>query len=345
MEHRIYTTSEKAWTAMLETIRAAKHSIYLESYIFLHDTFPTHNFVEVLAERAKAGVRVKIVIDGLGSYSFGTEEQEILKKAGVELLFFTYWFRRIHRKVLVIDESVAFLGGVNVGKSYIHWLDLHIRITGQALIQQLLRSFAVSYRLSGGLDPIVLSHESKKGASGKSKSWILEHRPTVGRNKLRSYYKDRIMRARQSITIVSPYFLPARWLLHELRGAAKRGVRIEVLLPKVTNPAFLSLPNLFFAAALYTEGVRFYFSHSMNHAKALLVDEEGLIGSQNIDAQSFDFNAEVGVGFKDKRMVKDLRDIIEEWKSDSEEFTHEYFRRRWYHAPLEFLARILQPIL
>lgn len=330
---------------MLEAIKDAKESVLLESYIFLHDTFPTHNFVEVLAEKARQGVRVKIVIDGLGSYSFGAAEQEMLKSAGGEVLFFTYWFRRIHRKVLIVDETVAFLGGVNVGKSYIHWLDLHIRVAGQGLVHQLLRSFAVSYRLSGGSDPLILGYESRKRTKERTKTWILEHRPAVGKNKLKAYYEDRLARSRREIVIVSPYFLPARWLLRGIRTAQKRGVKVEVLLPKVTNPSILSLPNFFFAATLYTEGVRFYFSRTMNHAKALIVDDEGLIGSQNIDAQSFDFNAEVGVGFKDKGMVDDLKAIIEEWKRDSEEFTHDYFRKRWYHAPLEFLVRILQPIL
>lgn len=346
MPHNIYTTSEKAWTAMLESITQARSSIYLESYIFLHDTFPTHNFVEVLAQKAREGLRVVMVIDGWGSYYFGDEESKLLKDAGVELLFFTYWFRRIHRKVLVIDDNISFLGGVNIANSYVHWLDLHIKISGKAIVQQLLRSFAVSYRLSGGKNQDILLYESRESLRDRAETWILEHRPKLGGNGLQKYYEERLNKAEKSIVIVSPYFLPGRWFIRALRAAMARGVRVEVLLPKKTSPAILTIPNILYAAMFFKEGVHFYFNPVMNHGKALLIDDkEGLIGSQNIDAQSFDFNAEVGVSFTRKDMVSELREIIETWKQGGEEFTHDSFKKRWYHKPLEFIARALQPVM
>ncbi len=346
MAHSFYTTSEKAWTAMLSAIQGATSSIYLESYIFLHDTFPTHNFMDALVLKARQGVRVVVVVDGLGSYYFGEKQQRALEEAGAEVLFFTYWFRRIHRKVLIIDEKSVFLGGVNVGKNYVHWLDLHIKLTGKTVVRSLLRSFALSYRLSGGKNPVILAYELQKSFRDRAETWILEHRLKAGDNKLRPYYEERIKKAKKSISIVSPYFLPGRWLLRALRAAMHRGVRVEILLPKETSPAILGIPNLFYAAAFSELGAHFYFSRVMNHGKALLVDdEEGLIGSQNIDAQSFDFNAEVGVSFTKKKMVSELRAIIEEWKRGAEEFTHDTFKKRWYHKPLEFLSRILQPIM
>lgn len=347
MQHRFYTNSERAWTAMLEEIQRARKSIVLESYIFSHDTALTHNFVEALAERARAGVTVKIVFDGFGSYDFGAEEQHILRDSGAELLFFTHIFRRIHRKVLVVDEQVGFVGGVNVGQKYVNWLDLHMRVTSPALIRGLLRSFSVSYEASGGTDPAILEYrKSTKRLRERAEMWLIEHSPVGGMRKLRSYYESRLSGAKKRITIVSPYFLPHRWFIRAIRAAVKRGVAVEVIMPSRTSPPLATIPNLFFIASMYEEGVRFFMMNNMNHAKLLLVDdEEGLLGSQNIDAQSFDFNAEVGVAFKQPEMITELRSIVEEWKGQSTEFTHDYFRRRWYHKPLEFVVRLLQPVM
>ena len=346
MQYKFYTTSGKAWTAMLAAIQNAHKSIYLESFIFLHDTFPTHNFIAELTAKAQEGVRVCLVVDSVGSYTLDRNEIKKLTDAGGEVVYFSFWFRRIHRKVLVVDETIGFLGGVNIGNEYAQWLDLHLKITARPIIKSLLRSFALSYRLCSGQNKEILKFEKVLPLRRQAGLWLLDHWPMRDAEKLRTYYETRISAAQKSITIVSPYFLPHRWFRKALFAAAKRGVNVEVLLPSPTDPAILTPANLFFAASYYDEGINFFLGKKMNHAKVLLIDDhEGLVGSQNIDAMSFDFNAEVGMGFTNKKMVSDLKAIVARWKHNSTKFTDDYFQRRWYHKPLEFLARFLQPVL
>ena len=114
MKYRLYTTSQKAWDGMFQAMTLAQKSIYLEMYIFLDDTQATHNFLGLLKEKARAGLEVVIIADSYGSASLrGTPVNE-LKAAGVEFIFFSHWLRRTHRKMLIIDNKIAFIGGVNI---------------------------------------------------------------------------------------------------------------------------------------------------------------------------------------------------------------------------------------
>ena len=129
MRYRFYTTSEKAWDAMIGAIVKAQKSIFIEMYIFVDNT-DAHKFFEVLAEKAKEGVKVKVIIDSFGSQELSQKTIAKLKSAGVELLFFSYWLRHTHKKILIVDEKIAFLGGVNIHKLFQKWNDLQVRFTG-----------------------------------------------------------------------------------------------------------------------------------------------------------------------------------------------------------------------
>ena len=129
MRYKFYRTSEKAWAAMFGAISGAKKTIYLESFI-LTDDVVTHHFFETLKRKAQEGVRIKVIIDRIGHWWYGSVNKAEFEKAGVEVLFFNRWFYRSHRKVLIVDGEVAFLGGVNIRGEYAKWLDLHLSITG-----------------------------------------------------------------------------------------------------------------------------------------------------------------------------------------------------------------------
>src|SRR3989344_8687832 len=168
MQYRFYTITEKAWQAMLEAIKGAQRSIYLETYIF-EDDLTSRRFLDVLNEKSRQGIVVKIIIDSIGSFWFRSKTKKELEKSGVEVLFFSpliawrnpyylirkFWFYRTHRKILVVDEEIGFLGGVNIGQKFAQWLDLHIQLTGP-VVRHLVKSFRRSYRFCGGKDPKVL---------------------------------------------------------------------------------------------------------------------------------------------------------------------------------------------
>jgi cardiolipin synthase A/B len=352
MRYRFYTTSEKTWVAMLDSIRRADSSIYWEIHDLRDDT-PQHKFFEALKEKARAGVRVKIIIDAFGSFGLKNSARRSLENAGVEVLSFSSLLHRIHKKILIIDEGIAFLGGVNVGYRYRAWLDLHMRLQGR-VVKKLIRSFSRSYKLCGGRDSHVLKlYRQTKSQKAKkrldiAKHWFIDHAPILKKNQaLKNYYKKRITKARKRIVIVTPYFIPHKWLVGLLKDASQREVVVDVIIPERTDVGIARLANYVFAHQLQKRGVNFYLSREMIHAKVFLVDdEEGMIGSNNIDAQSFDFNSETSLVFRRKDMVGNLKRIIEGWKNGAVPFQQSPgYKSHWYEKPAQWFIQLFRPIL
>jgi cardiolipin synthase len=344
-QHKFYTNSESAWSAMIFAIKQASKSIYWEIYILEDDTSAEYNFFQALIDKARSGVKVRIVLDGFGSIGLNSDTVEKLRQAGGEVLFFNSWFRRIHRKVLIIDENQAFVGGVNVGQKYIKWLDLHIRLTGKKIVRSLLKSFSRSYFYCGGTDSYLLSLRAESNVR-KTNIWLLENFPWMGKLMLRPYYKEQIALAKKRVVLVTPYFVPHRWLIHALQMAQARGVSVEVIIPQNTDVGLIKFANHVFVSSLNKSGIKFYMTKDMIHAKAILVDDRvGLVGSNNIDSLSFDINAEAGISFERKEMVRDLKNIIDIWKGDSTLFKHNGEYEGWYYKIIEKFVRLIQPIL
>lgn len=348
MRYKFYTVSEKAWRAMLEDIKNAQKSIYLESFI-LADDFYTRNFFEVLKNKAREGLKVKIIIDRVGHFWYGSVNKKDFEAAGAEIIFFNRWFWRTHRKTLVVDDKIAYVGGVNIKGDYAKWLDLHLRITGK-LANAVLKSFSRVYELAGGQDPAIL--KLKKKAIGKTrkaiyqaKLWFIDHWPVKGKSALRHHYKKTIGRAENSVMIVTPYFIPHRWLIKLLKTAVKRGVKVEVLIPQHTDVGIINVAHRIFIDNL-KNFINFYFLPEMNHAKVLLVDNrEGMVGSNNIDALSFDANLEASIAFRRQDIVGDLRQIVDRWKRSALPVKESRNYSRWYDKLLAPLIKLIQPIL
>ena len=333
---------------MLEDIKNAKKSIYLESFI-LTDDRRTHEFFKTIKEKARAGLKVKIIMDRIGGW-WGSINEGEFGEAGVEILIFTHWFHSSHRKVLIVDEEVAYLGGVNISGQYAKWIDLQVRLTG-FLVRTILRSFSRVYELSGGKDPMILGVRKRRGLFKaqivlyKAKIWFLENWPFKGRSRLRAYYKKKCREAKHKIVIATPYFIPHRWLVKLLREAAHRGVRVEVIIPEETDVRIVDIAHRVFAKKLAVF-INFFFIPEMNHAKVLLIDDrEGLVGSNNIDARSFDFQLEASVVFRRKDMVGDLRQILERWEKMAVPLGKVNPYDKWYHKIIKLLIKLLQPLL
>ena len=350
MKYKFYTTSEKTWQAMHSAILSAQKSIYLESYILFEDS-QTHHFFKTLKDKAQSGVKVKIVADRVGSFWINSVSLAEYAKAGIEVLFFRRLFNRNHRKVLIIDEKIAFIGGVNIHGKYAKWIDLHISLSDEFFIKKILGSFARVYQLAGGIDPEVAGYLKKRRIDEprrtlyQAKIFFIEHWPFRRRAFLKKYYERKIASARESIVIVTPYFIPHRWLISALDQAIKRGVSVEVLMPKNTDVALLNAANWIFAEEL-SDRIKFRFLPEMIHAKVLLIDEiEGMVGSNNIDAQSFDFNLETAVIFQEKDMIGDLKEILNQWRTSATPYDKLPRWWPWYYRPLKFFIKLIQPEL
>lgn len=344
MKYHLYTTSKKAWDAMIKAILGATESIYIEMYIFLGDTNLTHDFLGILKTKALGGVEVVIIVDAFGSMDLKATAVAELREAGVELIFFSHWLRRTHRKFLIVDKRIAFMGGVNIENKIINWRDVQIKLQGR-IVKPILKSFAYAYKMSGGQKVSILQYNNHS-LTKKLKGWLIDNWSNTQHSYfLNNYYKQKIIEAQKSIQLVTPYLLPPRWLLALLDNAVARGVNIEIILPRQTDIKPLDKINYLNACRLSAIGVKFYFFPSMMHAKLMLVDgEEGVIGSQNLDILSFGFNMEAGIFFRQKNIISELSHLIERWKRESEFFESGLKKISWHDKLLIAIFKIFYPI-
>jgi cardiolipin synthase A/B len=337
MKYRIFNTSEKAWSAMLAAIKEAKRSIYLQLYILGADSAGDHFYTE-LENAARRGVRTIVMLDVVGSLNLFSDRAAKLRASGVEVVYCSFLFQRLHRKILVVDEVVAFVGGVNVGKKFAFWRDLQIRVTGD-VVRTIIRSFSRVYHECGGANKNF--HPLAARMDNRQKLSYVDHGLGKRRRVLRTYYEERLSRAKSNITLVTPYLVPPRWLIALLHQALIRGVKVDILLPEATDHMFARTVNRSYAKFLSELGAVCHFMKGMNHAKAMLIDDrEGVIGSQNLDFLSMHVNLEAGVFFEDQNMVQDLKEIIDTWKKESTVFDPKSAQFHWYDVPIAFLLRL-----
>lgn len=309
---------------MYKAILRAEKAVYMEMYIFLNDTKETHNFLEALIDKSKAGLEVVVIADAYGSSGLKKKEIKSLRDAGVEFIFFSHFLKRTHRKILIIDHKVAFIGGVNIKEKIRNWNDLQIMISGK-IVTPLLKSFAYTYGIVGGKKENILSLSSPP-LKQKIKSFVTETLAITGPEStaelsLNKQYIKKISEAKESIKIITPYLAPPRRLFAALDGAALRGVKVSIIIPENTDIKTLNKVNLISASRLNIVGVNIFLSKKMNHAKVMLIDDnEALIGSQNLDILSFNFNLEAGIFFKQRAAVRELQEIIDTWIKDAELF-------------------------
>lgn len=322
---------------MLAGITGAKKSIYLEMYIFQNDTLG-YDFFSALEKKAHEGLRVIVVLDAFGSYGLALGGIDRLRKAGAEVLFFSSWFRRLHRKVLILDEQTAFVGGVNISNTFAKWRDLQMRMSGK-IIPSVVRSFARVYRECGGKNPDV--NEGKRmPVLKKTRTWLIGHGIGGKKYSLRRHYEKHISEAKHSIVLVTPYLVPHRWLIAHLHQAMLRGVSVKIIAPEHTDHKIINQINYYYLGLFKRLGAECVLSIEMNHAKAMLVDNRvGTVGSHNLDTLSFNWNAEAGVFFDNPGIVRKLNRIIENWENTAVPFNKKMHTPRRFNV---FLAIILR---
>lgn len=336
MKYKFFTSSSHTWDAMFQEIKSAQESIYLEMYIFNNDT--ELDFISLLKDKAKSGLKVKIILDSFGSSALSRESINKLIDSGVEIFFLSHFIHRMHKKILIIDEKIAFLGGVNIHNDAVNWRDLAVMIKGP-LVNYIVRLFAKDYKYAGGVDVSLISKIKKIKISSKIEGWVFEHFPAMNKFRLKKIYKENFLRAKKEIILVTPYFVPKRFLVGLFHQTILRGVKVTILVPENTEYNILNKANYFYMARCVKLGVEFCLLPKMNHAKVLLIDgKEAMVGSQNLDFLSFNLNSEVGVWFQDKDSVLEIKEIVEKWQSESKIFKPQDYR-------LGFFDRIIAHIL
>lgn len=336
---QIYTTTRESWDAMYGAIERANTSIYWELYIFADDAAGTR-FFDLLEEKARQGLDVKLIIDALGSFGLSKKRVQSLRAAGVDLVFFSQkhrymgWWKqlwtRTHRKILVIDESVGFIGGVNIQKGMEEWMDIQVRIEGKP-VHSLLRAFAKIYMISGGNRDEVKHLLKYKFRVEKVMSDIefIYDEPHEGRSAIRKRYTEALLKARERVILFSPYYFPDKKFLQALWSARKRNVHVDLLIPFRTDVRIATYAAYTWFSLMKLYGVHVYLIKRMMHGKGVIMDDEwAMIGSSNIDSMSFYDNYEANIKITDKSAVKRLKDTVLEWLSQAVQLEESKWEKR-----------------
>lgn len=364
---RLFTEGEGAMAAMLQAIAGARREVLCEAYIFLDDQ-TGEAFRDALCAAAGRGVRVCVLADAWGSISTHSGFWRDMEAGGVEVrlfhrLFTHLWWQpfRDHRKVLVADRRVAYTGGMNIADEYAgssglkrreeRMRDTHLEIGGPAAIE-MAAVFAEGWQRAGGdpLEPGPAPGSGSEGAAaeGCALVHVLDSRPGRGHQETAAVLAALVALANERLWLTNGYFAPGRLAVRLLAHAARRGVDVRLILPGRTDVPIVRHAGHGFYRALLAAGVRlFEYQPSILHAKTLTADGVvSIVGSTNLDARSFQFNAECNAVVVDEPLAGEMEAAFERDQAASEEIELTRWRRRGsLHRLGDRAARWLSPLL
>jgi cardiolipin synthase A/B len=353
-----YTFGQDLYDDMLAAIEGARRQILFETYIWKGDEVGTR-FKAALAAAADRGVDVHVIYDGFANLVVPPTFKRF--PPGMKVLRYPVYnggwrffdlrrYGRDHRKILVVDDEVGFVGGYNVGTPYAtEWRDTHCRITGPG-VWDLKRAFADFWnlhrrkRLRPSERPLLLETASQWEPQ------IRFHRnvPRLWMFPIRSMYLEAINRATSNVWLTQAYFIPDQDFVDTLKDAAQRGVDVRILLPRKSNHIVADWISRGYFGQLLESGVRiFRFREAMVHAKTATIDGSwSTIGTANIDRLSMQGNYEINVEFIDESMAKAMEKIFEVDLTNCAELSAaEWESRDIYRRFTEAVLTPLRPLL
>ncbi len=336
--------------AMLEAIKNAKKTITFETYIYWSGDYGKQ-FAEALAERAKSGIKVHVVIDWYGIDRLDQSFLGIMRQAGAEVLVFRTpkWYdprrwksiadvnNRTHRKILVVDGKIGFTGGVGIAdewrgnaESPEHWRDTHYKIEGP-VVGELQSAFEDNWLESGGA--VLHGNEYFPALPNKGNVKAQAFKGSIGEAtaNIELMYRLAIASAQHSIKISNAYFLPDKGIVKSLIDAANRGVKIEIIVPGTkTDQNILRLGSRAIWGDLLKAGIKIYeYQPTMYHCKVMMIDDYFVsVGSANFDNRSFRLNDEVNLNIFDAIVAKEQVKNFERDKTQSQEVTLKIWQNR-----------------
>jgi len=358
----LLVNGKETFPAMLDAIASAEHFVHLEIYRIEPDDLGTE-FSELMQRKARQGVKVRVIYDDVGSWNIHKAYLTAMRASGVQIFpfmpvrfpsFASKINYRNHRKILVVDGRIGFVGGLNIADKYIHglpglgtWVDTHLRLEGEA-VAALDRVFISDWDFVSGeeLQPeSPAEHVVRTGnrclvqvaSSGPDTDWAT----------IMQVYFSAIATAKSSIYLTSPYFSPDESLLIALKTAALSGVDVRMIFPKNSDSIISNWNTRSYIAELLEAGVRiFLYENGFIHSKYLLVDSVfSSVGSPNVDVRSFDLDFEVTALIYDDEFAGRLGVLFaEDLKNCSEVILSEWVKRRRRDRYKESMARIFGPL-
>ncbi|MGH3509284.1 MAG: phospholipase D-like domain-containing protein [Nocardioidaceae bacterium] len=351
-----YTFGQDLYDDMLAAIGQAKQQVLFESYIWKGDE-TGQRFKRALSEAALRGVEVYAVYDGFANLVVSP----LFKRFGPRLRVLEYplynagWrffdlrrYGRDHRKILVVDDEVGFVGGYNVGSAYAtEWRDTHVRVTGPG-VWDLKRAFADFWNLNRrprhGNRPLLL----ETAADWEPRIRVHRNVPRLWMFPIRAMYIEAVNRASHHVWMTHAYFIPDSDFVDALTQAAQRGVDVRLLVPAVSNHVVADWLSRGYYGELLAAGVRiFRFQGAMVHAKTSTIDGRWTtVGTANMDRLSMTGNYEINLEIIDPAMAETMQRIFETDLSNCVELTAEQWASRGVHKRFtELVLAPLRPLL
>lgn len=332
--HRLFSEPPQFYEAMLHDIDKAERYVYLEIYKFGNDEVGIR-FRDAFTRAAARGVQVKLLLDSWGvSYNefFFSElislggEVRFFKKIRYTFDFFTKNHRRNHRKFLLIDDHISYLGSANITGYSLQWRESMLRLTG-AITLMFKRSFLESYKI---YNKYIFNKFTYKKSKILDDFELVEDMPSIYRQRVKTKLEHLFSKAKREIIIETPYFLPGHKIRKSLVDAARRGVSVKIILPLHSDVRSIDLLSSKYYGFYHSNKISLIFYTLNNlHAKLLLIDGETFgIGSPNIDYRSFRYQHEVMLFGVNKGIVDDVTHHVNETMRNCLEFDHVSWMRR-----------------
>lgn len=360
---QVFTTGQEKFDALLRDIQSATDYIHVQYFIIENDE-TGNRLIDALISKAREGVQVRVLYDYVGSFYFPPKLLKKMRAEGIEVYPFMeltltqFAFRanwRNHRKIVVIDGKVGYMGGMNIANRYVTgdkkwnaWRDTHLRISGES-VAALQYSFALdwNYTTRKLLTNTTLHSELPSHDSGHIVQ-MMGSGPTNRWNNISFVFFKAITLAKRQVYIQTPYFLPSDSLLKALQIAALSGVDVRLMIPQRPDSVMLRLATGSYIKECLLSGIKIYFYEpTVMHAKVVIIDDEFVtMGSTNFDFRSFEHNFEFNTLVYSKEFNQKMKDIFE---ADLEQCSR-VSMGKWKQRPLmqkalESIVRLVSPIL
>ena len=359
----ILINGENKFKVLIHELKKATKSIHLDYYIITDDVIGTQ-IIDLLCLKSEEGIKVKIIYDDVGS-SISRKSHAKFKRSGVEAFaYMPVLFSRLahkanyrnHRKIVVIDNEIGFLGGINIKDKYInpnniglYWRDTHVMIKGEAVIGLQYIFISDWYFVSGQkIDLKEVSYLNLNNVKSNIPISVLGSDYGTKNQTIMEAYFGMITNARKEVLITTPYFVPNESILNAIKITSKSGVKIKIIIPKKPD-----IKTAYFASQTYLKGLLqsgveiYYYTKGMMHSKTMVIDEAiSTVGSTNFDQRSFSLNAEVNAFILDVGIAQQLKLQFEEDLKDCYKLQLEELKNRpWYLKVACSISRLIAPIL
>lgn len=361
-ETEVLTNAEATYASILDALEGAKHHIHLDYYTLRDDEIGCR-FKEALLRKAKQGVEIRIIYDGIGSLELKSWFVKELEEAGVCVQCFltpriAFFDKRVnfrnHRKIVVVDGTAGFVGGINIGDEYLgkdpklgFWRDTHIKLTGDS-VYYLQLVFMRDWWFTARERLEKPEYLPEHGCIGEEQVQIVASGPDTSSDAILEGVFSAISAAKEKVYIATPYFIPDPSVLMSLRTAALSGVDVRIILPHGSDSKLVLYSSLSYVEDLLMAGVRIYrYRKGFIHAKVMIVDRLlASVGTANMDMRSFFSNFEINAHVYSAKAISRLEEDFMADLEDCYELTlHEFEKRPRMQKAAEVVAHMLSPLL